>query len=585
MSNVFGPKKPLFGPYTYRAKQNSNGDTLIAVYHGAKRIAHMDAYWAYSVRTFEDREADVQRYGKGLSCYTDLRTLGAEGKYPNILSVSHAFIDDPAYMNKGVGRAMYEAMMAEGYAVRETRIGGSPGPLFFVPDVCKGVGSTSADALRVWASLGRDYPSAGVVIRVDAPPVVGSRARANPRRRNPDPSWTVKDTDAFLRAAEKMRPAAQRWAYRAAQENKEALLDAYEALTDAERAVLAKAVRETWEDAGYVGRRPLYRTPGRYEEAGHRGAGGLSLSHKPTSGRAYYTPDENVRVFEVSPDEVVLDSTVPPYNRLWLDRFDVWDPPRYDTRGRPMNRRSQMTDAEARALVRSPLWSDQYGAEDEVILKRDAHPPERKYTTNPRRRNPDAEVWYHGRKARSRKFDLKFVGGREATNQEGPGFYFTTSREDASGYAYPSGVVLRATLNVPKWVSRTKRPARSEIERLMRAAPTYEDALTDWDESPYRAHTKALAAIMQEPNQHAAFLTTWAEFYRRSGHSADYLRELAKMGYGGVKAGRGENQHAVVFSPSFVENVEVLEDRGTGPIENPRRTRSATGRTARRSRG
>ena len=518
MPNVFGPKKPLFGPYTYRVKQNSNGDTLLAVYHGSKRIAHMDAYWAYSVRTFEEREADVQRYGKGRACYTDLRTLGAEGKYPNILSVSHAFIDDPAYMGKGIGRAMYEAMMAEGYAVRETRIGGSPGPLFFVPDVCEGVGSTSADALRVWASLGRDYPSAGVVIRVDAPPVVGSRAKvnphrrrnsatyprvvvaldqhlpqatarveagfyfeeggcigmalalqdtlrrygvtaplalfpgfkhagvlvgkrfldasglglqdvaaapvtrhrllevaeewgntaegvlsdqeyaqqaidialeeepvANPRRRNPDPSWTVKDTDTFLRAAEKMRPAAQRWAYRAAQENKEALLDAYEALTDAERAALAKAVRETWEDAGYVGRRLLYRTPGRYEEAGYRGAGGLSLSHKPTSGRAYYTPDANVRVFEVSPDEVVLDSTVPPYNRLWLDRFDAWDPPRYDTRGRPTNLRSQMTNEEARALVRSPLWSDQYGAEDEVILKRSARPPETAYTPNPRR--------------------------------------------------------------------------------------------------------------------------------------------------------------------------------------------------------
>ena len=189
MSNTFGPKKPLFGSYTYRVKQNTNGDTLLAVYHGSKRIAHMDAYWAYSVRTFEEREADVQRYGKGLSCYTDLRTLGAEGKYPNILSVSHAFIDDPAYMGKGIGRAMYEAMMAEGYAVRETRVSGSPGPLFFVPDVCKGVGSTSADALRVWASLGRDYPSAGVVIRVDAPPVVGSRAKANPRRRrNPAPT-------------------------------------------------------------------------------------------------------------------------------------------------------------------------------------------------------------------------------------------------------------------------------------------------------------------------------------------------------------------------------------------------------------
>ena len=76
--------------------------------------------------------------------------------------------------------------MIEGFAVRQTRIGGQPGPMFFIPDECKGSGNTSADAKRVWASLARDYPSQGTSIRVDAPPVIGSRAKVNPRRRNPD---------------------------------------------------------------------------------------------------------------------------------------------------------------------------------------------------------------------------------------------------------------------------------------------------------------------------------------------------------------------------------------------------------------
>lgn len=190
MSNVFGPKKPLFGPYTYRVKRNVNGDTLIAVYHGSKRIAHIDAFWAYSMRSIEEHEAEeAQRVGgrgRRLVCATDLRALGAEGRYPNVLRVGHAFMDDEAYKGKGIGRAMYEAMMAEGFAVRETRISGSPGPMFLIPDECGGAGNTSADAKRVWASLARDYPSQGTSIRVDAPPVIGSRAKPNPRRRNPD---------------------------------------------------------------------------------------------------------------------------------------------------------------------------------------------------------------------------------------------------------------------------------------------------------------------------------------------------------------------------------------------------------------
>ena len=182
-ANVFGPKKPLFGPYTYRAKQNSNGDTLIGVYVGSKRIAHMDAYWAYSMRSIEDREEEVKQRGRGRSCATDLRALGAEGKYPNVLAVSHAFVTDDEHKGKGVGRAMYEAMMVEGFAVRQSRIGGQPGPMFFIPDECSGAGNTSAEARRVWASLVRDYPSQGTSIRVDAPPVIGSRKRVNPRRR------------------------------------------------------------------------------------------------------------------------------------------------------------------------------------------------------------------------------------------------------------------------------------------------------------------------------------------------------------------------------------------------------------------
>jgi GNAT superfamily N-acetyltransferase len=189
MSNTFGPKKPLFGPYTYRVKQNSNGDTLIAVYHGSKRIAHIDAFWAYSMRVIEEHEAEEAARGRGkrLVCATDLRALGAEGRYPNVLAVGHAFMDDDAYKGKGIGRAMYEAMMAEGFAVRQTRIGGQPGPMFFIPDECKGAGNTSAEARRVWASLVRDYPSQGTSIRVDAPPVIGSRKRTNPRRRrNPE---------------------------------------------------------------------------------------------------------------------------------------------------------------------------------------------------------------------------------------------------------------------------------------------------------------------------------------------------------------------------------------------------------------
>ena len=176
-------------------------------------------------------------------------------------------------------------------------------------------------------------------------------------------------------------------------------------------------------------------------------------------------------------------------------------------------------------------------------------------------------VWFHGRTARSDRFDLERVGDRYATNQQGPGFYFTTDRTEARSYAHPSGIVLQAKLRVPRWVSTKAPPDRAEVERLMRASPVYEDALTDWDESPQRAHQKALRGILTAENQHEAFLNVWGEFYRRADENAAYLRALVKLGYGGVYIPNPHGApHAVVFSPDFLEEVTVVDDLGTGPV-------------------
>jgi len=177
--NAFGPRKPLgIHGLTYRAKQDSNGNTLLAIYSGSTRIAHIDAYWEYSMRSIESKEEEViRRENRGVACASDLRKLGAEGKYPNVIAIHHAYITEDAWKGKGVGLAMYEALLAEAFDVRESRIGGQPGPMFAVPMSCLSVGTTSSQAMRVWASLARRYPSSGTAIRVDTRPVVGAANR------------------------------------------------------------------------------------------------------------------------------------------------------------------------------------------------------------------------------------------------------------------------------------------------------------------------------------------------------------------------------------------------------------------------
>ena len=126
--------------------------------------------------------------------------------------------------------------------------------------------------------------------------------------------------------------------------------------------------------------RPLFRHPSIHERNhpdGH--PGGLSLSRRPDLGRAYTRPGPETRVFLVYPQQVAVDSSVP-NQRIdcgWQERYNQWDPPGYDWKtGVPTSRRGQMSPAVLRRFGRSPLHTDQYGVEDEVILRRDARPEE-----------------------------------------------------------------------------------------------------------------------------------------------------------------------------------------------------------------
>lgn len=182
--------------------------------------------------------------------------------------------------------------------------------------------------------------------------------------------------------------------------------------------------------------------------------------------------------------------------------------------------------------------------------------------------------WFHGRPARTRHFSYAFVGGEAANDQEGPGFYFTTDLQEARSYAYPHGMVLEAELVPARWLP--DRPAsRVEVERLMRASPCYRQVLEDWDESPARAHAQALRGMMGPGHDtRGAFLSVWGDFYLRCGQSAEYLRQLVRLDYGGVQIPQPDNQfrepgriHAVMFDPIAIRNVRVVEDRGSGPVE------------------
>jgi hypothetical protein len=232
---------------------------------------------------------------------------------------------------------------------------------------------------RLASRSGRSYhgPMAAHLAIAAAATLVGLAALRGRRGGRSSISWSVADTDLLLQATEALREPARSWIFVAAKQNKERLLDAYEALPEAQKEALARATALTWLEEGAPSPRPLFRKPSKHEERAGLSAGGLSLSRRPDVGRYASEPDLKTRVFLVEPSEVAVDSLVPNIREGWHKRFNEWDPPGYDwSTGRPTHRRGQMTHEELRRFGRSPLFSDQYDAEEEVILRRGASPLE-----------------------------------------------------------------------------------------------------------------------------------------------------------------------------------------------------------------
>jgi len=141
-----GPRQPLIDKIKYRVKSSYQG-VLVAVYAGRKRIGAMVSHWG-SQRRQDACQKDIEKL-------KDSQPKLADAK---VLAVYKAFLTDESYRGQGVGKAMYEATMVRGFK--------EEGPFMFVPMKCSIGSGTSDDAVRVWISLGRRYPSSGKVIGV-----------------------------------------------------------------------------------------------------------------------------------------------------------------------------------------------------------------------------------------------------------------------------------------------------------------------------------------------------------------------------------------------------------------------------------
>jgi GNAT superfamily N-acetyltransferase len=120
------------------------GQIVIQMYMGTKKIGWLNLHETLSAR----------------DCQSDIDALEAQGyKSYKIWQVVQSRIEEE-FRGQGLGKELYRKALEE--------VGRRHGRSFVVPYACTmGSGSTSKDALRVWTSLAREYPSSGLVFYVE----------------------------------------------------------------------------------------------------------------------------------------------------------------------------------------------------------------------------------------------------------------------------------------------------------------------------------------------------------------------------------------------------------------------------------
>jgi hypothetical protein len=179
----------------------------------------------------------------------------------------------------------------------------------------------------------------------------------------------------------------------------------------------------------------------------------------------------------------------------------------------------------------------------------------------------DCRIFYHGARTKFRKFDYNFVGTGSGADQEGPGFYLTSDRNDAAKYSWREdgkpGYIYEVRCCGRKLVPESGRVDRGELKRLIEMAVTWrdEEGWANWGDTPSEGLKTCLSFYTKETPQQA-FQSVWYDHYLYN--PADYLRNMVILGYDGVliKNGyRSQNSpiHFIGFDPDKLEILQGWE--------------------------
>ncbi len=169
-------------------------------------------------------------------------------------------------------------------------------------------------------------------------------------------------------------------------------------------------------------------------------------------------------------------------------------------------------------------------------------------------------VWYQGRTVDSANFSYDYVGGKNAYDQEGPGFYFTNNLTNAKRYALHTGIILKCKINYKKLIVKSST-SNTQVNKkiildLILQSPDKDHTLTNFDENPKLALNNAIDSYLTLEYACDAYQTIANDFYKNN--SSKYLRVISKY-FDGQLTPLDTVTHLIIYRPDIIEVVDKLK--------------------------
>jgi hypothetical protein len=170
-------------------------------------------------------------------------------------------------------------------------------------------------------------------------------------------------------------------------------------------------------------------------------------------------------------------------------------------------------------------------------------------------------IAFHGSLTDFKNFSDEFVGGKDATDQNGPGIYFTSSENEAYSYAGEKGKLYKVELN-PRIIYDDK-PNKFTItpaivKKLVLMADEWEDNAANYDYPASKGLNSFITSTFNyNDNDKDVLLQVWINFYRYEG--VKFVRNCVALGIDGIMVTdeiRGTT-HYIIYNPNIVKLLEV----------------------------